>query len=97
MEVKLILIVFILFMMSFLSYIGILMHKHDFSCFFRPQSIYKQIKEPGLYIRWGFKWKKIAEDTPQNCKKYSRLLGNFYISMAIVVGVIWILVILYEP
>ena len=67
-----------------LAGVGLLMRKFDFSCMFRHPE-----KKPGMYIRW-FGMKKIAEDTPENRKKYSRWLGNYFILFSM----LWLLTVM---
>jgi len=69
---KIIISIFCIFFALFLIGAGLLMHKYDFSSMFRPAFV----KTDGLYIRCGFKFKRIADDTPENRIKFSKLLGN---------------------
>ncbi|MEL7648779.1 MAG: hypothetical protein AAGU76_11840 [Sedimentibacter sp.] len=84
-NMKAVLIIFCGFFAIVLLGVGLLMRKFDFSCMFiNPFGS----KDDGLYARVGFKVKKIAEDTPENRKKYSMCLGNFLIIFAM----IWLLI-----
>lgn len=85
---KIFVIVFCCIAAAFLIGMGFLMRKYDFSCmFWHP---FYADKKDGLYMRCGLKMKKVAEDTPENRKKFSKGLGNFFI----IFSVIWLLIIL---
>jgi predicted PurR-regulated permease PerM len=44
--------------------------------FENPQDVHN------LYIRWGFKLKKVTSNTLDNRKKYARHIGNYFIALA---------------
>lgn len=69
--------------------IGIMMRKWDFSCLFE----YPFGKKDGLYMRGIL---KIAEDTPENRKKASKYLGNYFIVFAVFMYIIFLIVILIK-
>jgi hypothetical protein len=84
-NMKTVLIVFCCFFSLVFLGVGLIMLKFDLSCMFiNPFGS----KDDEIYMRVGFKVKKVAEGTPENRRKFSMSLGNFFIIFAM----IWLLI-----
>jgi len=75
----------------FLIFVGIMMRKFDFSVMFsHPYG-----KDDGLYFNRP-KLEKIADNTPENRKKYSKLLGNYFIIFSSVFLIVSLYMLLFN-
>lgn len=64
---------------------GIMMRKLDFSFMFEHP--WNPGKNKGMYMHIGFGLEKVADDTPETRKNFSKGLGNFFIGIGAVVVV----------
>ncbi|MEA4934469.1 MAG: hypothetical protein VB071_12945 [Lawsonibacter sp.] len=92
---KICLTAFCLLFGAVLCAVGFLMRKYDFSCFF-DFPFPKTPEDKGLYLRMGPKVKKVAEDTPENRKKFSKGLGTYFIGLSILWVIVTLSILLYE-